>query len=445
MSPSTFLETFAADLRFGARSLLRNPAFATIAVLTLALGIGANAAIFSVVNTVLLRPLPWADPGRAVMIWSKWTAFDKTWVSAGEVLDYRRRTQTMSEVGAWSDGQINITGDGEPERVPAAQVTANLFSVLGVSPLSGRTFTAAEDVPNGPDLVILGHGLWTRRYAADPSIVGRSIQIERPPVPGHRHHAARFRPADGLRESGADTALDAAADRSRHNRSRQPRLLRRRTAEARGHGQGGGRRASRDRAGHDARGFLSRADAVRHGGAVAHGRSRRTRAPRHPAAARRRRVPAAHRVRQRRQPPACTGGSQAARNRGPFRTGRRRLAARPATVDRELRPDERRRGDRVAARVCGRPVRRMVESREHPAGRVGHTRCPRPRLHGPRRAPDQHRLQSRARVARTPRGPHRRSQGRADAHPAAAPASASGTHWWSSKWRWRSFCSWARG
>jgi putative ABC transport system permease protein len=177
MRPSTLLENLVADLRFGARSLRRNPAFATIAVLTLALGIGANAAIFSVVNAVLLRPLPWADPARAVMIWSKWTSFDKTWVSAGEVLDYRRRAQTVSEVGAWSDGQVNITGDGEPERVPAAQITANLLSVLGVSPLSGRTFTTAEDVPNGPDLAIIGHGLWTRRYAADPSIVGRSIQL----------------------------------------------------------------------------------------------------------------------------------------------------------------------------------------------------------------------------------------------------------------------------
>ena len=155
----------------------RNPAFATIAVLTLALGIGANAAIFSVVNAVLLSPLPWSEPDRAVMIWSKWTAFDKTWVSTGEVLDYGRRSQTLSAVGAWSDGQINITGDGEPERVPAGNVTANLFSVLGVSPAAGRTFTAAEDVPNGPDLVVIGHGLWTRRYGGDPSIVGRAIQL----------------------------------------------------------------------------------------------------------------------------------------------------------------------------------------------------------------------------------------------------------------------------
>ena len=175
------IDTLIADLRFGARSMRRNPAFATIAVLTLALGIGANAAIFSVVNAVLLRPLPWDDPDRAVMIWSKWTAFDKTWVSTGEVIDYGRRTQTLSAVGAWSDGQINITGDGEPERVPAGNVTANLFSVLGVSPAAGRTFTAAEDVPNGPNLVVIGHGLWTRRYGGDPSIVGRAIQLNGQP------------------------------------------------------------------------------------------------------------------------------------------------------------------------------------------------------------------------------------------------------------------------
>jgi putative ABC transport system permease protein len=177
MSSSTWLETFVQDLRYGARTLGRNPGFAAVAVLTLALGIGANAAIFSVVNAVLLRPLPWTEPDRAVMIWSKWTAFDKTWVSTGEVVDYRNRTQTLAEVAAWGDGQVNLTGEGDPERVAAANVTANLFSTLGVGPMLGRTFTPQEDVPSGPSVVVLGHGLWVRRYAADPSIVGRTIQI----------------------------------------------------------------------------------------------------------------------------------------------------------------------------------------------------------------------------------------------------------------------------
>jgi predicted permease len=178
---SRLLDTLRADLRFGVRTLRRNPAFAAIAVLTLALGIGANTAIFSVVNAVLLRPLPWAEPDRAVMIWSKWTAFDKTWVASGEVNDYRRRSQTLASVAAWSDGQINLTGDGEPERVTYAQVTANLFDTLGVATSAGRTFTTQEDVPNGPDLVVLGHGLWVRRYAADPTVIGRRILLNGQP------------------------------------------------------------------------------------------------------------------------------------------------------------------------------------------------------------------------------------------------------------------------
>ena len=177
MHTMTFVETFWQDLRFGARTLLRTPGFAAVAILTLALGIGANAAIFSVVNAVLLQPLPWRDADRAVMIWSKWTAFDKTWVATGEVVDYRRRSQTLQEIAAWSALPVILTGDGEPERVRAASVTANTFAVFGVPPMLGRTFTAQEDVPNGPRVVVLSFGLWNRRYASDPSIVGRPILI----------------------------------------------------------------------------------------------------------------------------------------------------------------------------------------------------------------------------------------------------------------------------
>jgi putative ABC transport system permease protein len=112
-----------------------------------------------------------------VMIWSKWTAFDKTWVATGEVVDYRKRSQTLQEIAAWSDGQVNLTGDGDPERVASAGVTANIFSTLGVPPMIGRTFTPQEDLPNGPRLVVLGYGLWNRRYAGDASILGRSVFI----------------------------------------------------------------------------------------------------------------------------------------------------------------------------------------------------------------------------------------------------------------------------
>jgi putative ABC transport system permease protein len=172
------MDSLFQDLRFGARTLRRNAGFATVAVLTLALGIGANAAIFSVVDAVLLRPLPWADPDRAVVIWSRWNAFDKTWVADGEVNDYRRENRTMTEIAAWDVTEVNLTGNGDPERVRGDDVTANTFSALGVTPMFGRVFTEAEDRPNGPNAVILSAGLWQRRYGGDPSIVGRTIQID---------------------------------------------------------------------------------------------------------------------------------------------------------------------------------------------------------------------------------------------------------------------------
>jgi putative ABC transport system permease protein len=185
------METLLQDVRFGARTLLRNPAFAFVAVVTLALGVGANAAIFSVVNAVLLRPLPWGEPDRVVTIWSRWTAFDKTWVSDGEVNDYRREAKTLAAVGAWDEGAVNLTGDGNPERIASGTVTANLFSVLGVQPVRGRAFTPQEDVPNGPRVAIIGYGLWQRRYAGDPGIVGRSI-----PIDGESYQVVGIMPKD---------------------------------------------------------------------------------------------------------------------------------------------------------------------------------------------------------------------------------------------------------
>jgi putative ABC transport system permease protein len=165
------------DLRYAVRALVKSSLFTLVSLPTLALGIGAASAIFTVVNAVLLRPLPWREPDRAVMIWSTWTAFDKTWISEGELNAYRSRNRTLAHVAAWNDGQINVTGGGEPERVAYAQVTANLFTTLGVQPMLGRGIARAEDVPNGPDVVVIGHGLWVRRYAADPSVLGRTIRL----------------------------------------------------------------------------------------------------------------------------------------------------------------------------------------------------------------------------------------------------------------------------
>jgi putative ABC transport system permease protein len=171
------VETLWQDARRGGRALARTPAFCSSAVLTLALGIGANAAIFGVINAVLLRPLPYAEPERRVTIWSRWTSFDKTWLSDAEVLDYRARCRTLESVAAWATGQVNVTGDGEPVRVGVAQITANTFATLGAQPLLGRAFTEAEDLPGGEPVVILGHGLWQQRFGGDRAVLGSTMLV----------------------------------------------------------------------------------------------------------------------------------------------------------------------------------------------------------------------------------------------------------------------------
>jgi len=169
------LDGLRRDLKVGVRGLLRRPGFAVAAILTLGLGIGANTAVFSVIKHVLLAPLPYRQPDRAVMVWSKWRGFDKTWVSDAEALDYRSRVRAFSDAGAWSVAQVNLTGDGDPIRIGAAFVTPNLFDVLGTTPLAGRTFTEAE-ATNTPGVVILSHGLWQRRFGGE-AVIGRSIQL----------------------------------------------------------------------------------------------------------------------------------------------------------------------------------------------------------------------------------------------------------------------------
>jgi putative ABC transport system permease protein len=175
------MDTLWQDARRGVRSLARTPAFSLSAVLTLALGIGANAAIFGLINAVLLRPLPYAEPERRVTIWSRWTSFDKTWLSDAEVFDYRARCRTLESVAAWATGQVNVTGDGEPERVGVAQITANTFATLGAQPLLGRAFSEAEDLPGGEPVVLLGFGLWQRRFGGDPAVLGRTLVVNSVP------------------------------------------------------------------------------------------------------------------------------------------------------------------------------------------------------------------------------------------------------------------------
>ena len=222
------------DARLGWRGLWRQPGFAVAALLTLALGIGATTAVFSVVRHVLLAPLPYRDADRLVVLWSKWRGFDKTWLSDAEAADYGTHVAAFEDAAAWSVQQVNLTGDGEPVRIGAAPVTPNLFAVLGSDLLMGRTFTDAEAAATPATarhsrLRTLA-GPLRRRWT---SILGRTIQINGRRGRSGRRHAARVPVAHRLRRRrrGADAIVAAAA--IEHAESRQPRPARRGPAPAR--------------------------------------------------------------------------------------------------------------------------------------------------------------------------------------------------------------------
>jgi putative ABC transport system permease protein len=173
------LEQLAQDLRFGARMLLKRPGFALVAIITLALGIGANTAIFSVINTVLLEPLPYKDPGRLVMVWEDDTTagFARNTPAPANFVDWRDQSQSFEGMAATHRISVNLTGEGEPERIDGRRVSANLFDLLGVEPYAGRTFLAEEDQPGQSRVAILSYGLWQRRFGSDLEIIGRTITL----------------------------------------------------------------------------------------------------------------------------------------------------------------------------------------------------------------------------------------------------------------------------
>jgi len=173
-----WLSDLVQDLRYGLRMIAKNPAVSSIAIIALALGIGANTAIFSVVNTVLLRPLPFNQPDQLVMVWENAThlGFPKDTPSPANFLDWRRQNHVFSAMAALAPQSFNLTGVGEPERLDGRRVSANLFDFLGVRPLLGRTFLKEEDKP-GTKVALLSEGLWRRRFGADPSVVGRGLAL----------------------------------------------------------------------------------------------------------------------------------------------------------------------------------------------------------------------------------------------------------------------------
>jgi predicted permease len=180
MASAKWLSELGADIRFGFRTLLKNPGFTTIAVLTLALGIGANTAIFSVVESVLLRPLPYKQPEALIDIWNTYPGFQPVGLSAGDYIDWSRQAKSFTELGAYGEilQGLNLIGVGEPERVQASFASSNLFSLLGVQSVVGRTFAPEEDKPGGPEIVLLSHRLWQRQFGGDPGVIGRSIALD---------------------------------------------------------------------------------------------------------------------------------------------------------------------------------------------------------------------------------------------------------------------------
>ena len=174
------------DLRYGLRVLRKSPGFAAVAMLVLALGIGANTAIFSVVNAVLLRPLPFEDPARIVHVWhvpppKSFPGITRFSVSTANYLDWRRQNDVFEDMAIYTGSSMNLTGGDKAESLMAATVAPNFFSVLGVKPLLGRTFLAGEDEPGQNHKVVLTHAFWQSRFGGDRNIVGKQITLDDEP------------------------------------------------------------------------------------------------------------------------------------------------------------------------------------------------------------------------------------------------------------------------
>jgi predicted permease len=169
------MQTLWQDLRFGLRTLAKSPGFAAIAILTLALGIGANTAIFSIVNGVLLNPLPFPHPQELTVLYEHSTTFEKSSISYPNFLDWQRNNSTFASMAAYRHEDFNITGSGEPERVRGGMVSSGFFPIFGVKPLLGRLFSPDEDRAGAAPVVLLAEGFWQRRFGSDRDIVGRQI------------------------------------------------------------------------------------------------------------------------------------------------------------------------------------------------------------------------------------------------------------------------------
>src|SRR2546426_11466012 len=187
------MEALLADLRYALRTLAKSQGFSFILVLTLALGIGANTAIFSVVHGVLLTPLPYRDPSRLVVVWESKGTSSHNVVNPANYMDWHDRATSFSGLALLSWAGLTFTGD-EAERVQGRAVTPDFFGVLGATPLLGRTFNTEESRPHGPRVVVLSEALWRRRFGAERTIVGGAVPGAGGAGRGPRRVAGSIRP-----------------------------------------------------------------------------------------------------------------------------------------------------------------------------------------------------------------------------------------------------------
>jgi len=171
------MDELLKDLHYSLRTFLRSPGFTLTAVAALALGIGANTAIFSVINTVLLKPLNYPEPDRLVAMMNIAPEESDPAASQAKFNAWRAQTSVIQDLAAYRNGVVNLTGNDKPEQVPSLQVSESFFRLFGVTPILGRSFTKEEDLPKGGNVVILGNGLWKRRYGADPTMIGKTVNI----------------------------------------------------------------------------------------------------------------------------------------------------------------------------------------------------------------------------------------------------------------------------
>ncbi|MBO0801039.1 MAG: ABC transporter permease, partial [Blastocatellia bacterium] len=173
------MQTLLQDLRYGARMLLKHPGFTLIAVITLALGIGANTAIFSVINAVLLKSAPYSEPERIVLLWGEWPALNEYHnpVSATDVADWRKLNSVFEDIATYGHWGATLSGEGEPERIPAMKVGDAYFRVMRGRPLLGRVFTPEEQVEGKDYVIILGYGLWQSRFGGARDVIGKKVSL----------------------------------------------------------------------------------------------------------------------------------------------------------------------------------------------------------------------------------------------------------------------------